>query len=264
MAKQILQGKPLREKLQSGIEQLATAVISTLGPKGRNVGIEKTWIEPSVVHDGVSVAKEIELEDPFENMGAQLVRQAAGKTADKAGDGTTTSTLLAYEMIKRGFKAIDEGANPMTLKEGMEKAVKKVLEYIDSQSKPVSTQEELAQIATISSADPEIGKVIGEAMHKVGKDGVISSEVYAGLDIKVEYKEGMEFDKGYASAYFVTNADRMEAEISDPYILITDKKISSVQDALPLLEKIAQSGKKDVVIIADDVEGEALLIDDDR
>lgn len=268
MAKQILQGKPLRDKLLSGVEQLATAVTSTLGPKGRNVGIEKTWIEPSVVHDGVSVAKEIELEDPFENMGAQLVRQAAGKTADKAGDGTTTSTLLAYEMIKRGFKAIDEGANPMTMKIGMENTLQKILEYINSQSKPIQTQEELAQIATISSADPEIGKVIGEAMYKVGKDGVISSDVYAGLDIKVEYKEGMEFDKGYISGQFVTNIEKQESEINNPFIVITDHTITSSQEIAAFLELFVKGTEsKDIVFICNLLDGAALptiLINKDR
>lgn len=259
MAKQIKKGEELRKLLLSGVQQLADTVTTTLGPKGRNVGIEKTWVDASVVHDGVSVAKEIELEDPFENMGAQLVRQAAGKTADKAGDGTTTSTLLAYEMIREGFGKINEGANPMTMKAGMEKALEKILEYITLKAKSVTTPDELAQIATISSADPEIGKVIGEAMFKVGKDGVITTEEYAGLNIDVEYKEGMQFDKGYVSAQFVTNPDKMEAEVLSPYILITDHTITSSQEIGLFLELFLKgTEQKNIVIICDRLDGAAL------
>ena len=260
MPKQIKTGKQAREKLLSGISQIAEPVIITLGPKGRNVGIEKTWTEPTVLHDGVSVAKEIDLPDPFENFGAQLIRQAAAKTSDISGDGTTTSMLLAYEMIKRGIPAVNNGLNPMIIKKGMDKAVKIAIEAIEKKSKPVKTQEEMAQVATISSADEEIGGKIGEAMFKVGKDGVISSEVYAGLEIAVEYKEGMEFDKGYISSQFVNIPEKGEALVENPYILITDMAISSGQEIAGFLERFVKAtGQKDIVIIASDISGTALL-----
>jgi len=260
MPKQIKTGKQAREKLLSGISQIAEPVIITLGPKGRNVGIEKTWTEPIVLHDGVSVAKEIDLPDPFENFGAQLIRQAAAKTSDISGDGTTTSMLLAYEMIKRGIPAVNNGLNPMIIKKGMDKAVKIAIEAIEKKSKPVKTQEEMAQVATISSADEEIGGKIGEAMFKVGKDGVISSEVYAGLEIAVEYKEGMEFDKGYISSQFVNIPEKGEALVENPYILITDMAISSGQEIAGFLERFVKAtGQKDIVIIASDIGGTALL-----
>ena len=260
MPKQIKTGKQAREKLLSGISQIAEPVIITLGPKGRNVGIEKTWTEPTVLHDGVSVAKEIDLPDPFENFGAQLIRQAAAKTSDISGDGTTTSMLLAYEMIKRGIPAVNNGLNPMIIKKGMDKAVKIAIEAIEKKSKPVKTQEEMAQVATISSADEEIGGKIGEAMFKVGKDGVISSEVYAGLEIAVEYKEGMEFDKGYISSQFVNIPEKGEALVENPYILITDMAISSGQEIAGFLERFVKAtGQKDIVIIASDIGGTALL-----
>lgn len=260
MSKQILTGTKLREKLLSGVEQLANPVTITLGPKGRNVGIDKDWIEPVVLHDGVSVAKEIQLPDPFENMGAQLVRQAAAKTADTAGDGTTTSTLLAYSMIKHGFDQVNKGVNPMIMKKGMEKALTQVLEYIDKKSKEVKEKEEIAQVATISSADSEIGNIIAEAIHKVGKDGVITSEVHAGLDIQVEFKEGMEFDKGYQSSQFVNQNGKDEVEIEHPLILITDHIVSSGQEIAVFLERAVKgSQQKEIVIIADRIEGAAML-----
>ena len=260
MAKQILSGKPLRDKLLTGIKLLSDTVSTTLGPKGRNVGIEKSWVEPVVLHDGVSVAKEIDLKDPFENMGAQLVKQASIKTADIAGDGTTTSTLLAYEMIQRGFTAIDAGANPMILKKGMEKALAEVIKYIESVSKPILTEEEFAQIATISSADKEIGEKIGEAMDKVGKDGVISSEVHAGLGLEIEYKEGMEFDKGFQSTQFINHPTKEEVEILNPRILITDHTITSGQEIAEFLSKAVKgTGQKEIVIISDKIDGAGLL-----
>lgn len=260
MAKQILKGNKAREKLLSGISQIADVVITTLGPKGRNIGLEKEWTEPTVINDGVSIAKEIDLPDPFENFGAQLVRQSSSKTADKAGDGTTTSMLLAYEMIKEGIRKLDENANPMTMKKGINLAVEVALKELDSISKPIKNKEEIAQVATISSGDQEIGSVIAEAMNKVGKDGVISSEVHAGLDIQVEFKEGMEFDKGYISSQFVNNPNRPEAEIANPYILITDHVINSGQEVASFLDKLVKgTGQKDIVIISGGVDGSALL-----
>src|SRR3989344_818035 len=234
MAKQILYAQGARAKLQSGVDQLAKAVATTLGPKGRNVALDKKWGAPSVVHDGVTVAKEIELADPFENMGAQLVKEAASKTADVAGDGTTTATVLAQSIVDEGIKNITAGANPMFLKKGLEEASKAVVDFIKDKSKTVSIKNiaEISQIATISAGDDEIGRLVAEALQKVGKDGVVTVEEGRGLSTEIEYKEGMEFDKGYASAYFVTNPDKMEAEIENPYILITDKKISALNELL--------------------------------
>ncbi len=256
MAKQLKFGKDARKALLTGIDTVAKAVVTTLGPKGRNVALDKKWGAPSIVHDGVSVAKEIDLPDPFENMGAQLVKEAASKTNDNAGDGTTTSTLLAQVMTQKGMKKVEEGANPMIVKKGIEKAVEAVVAELKSMAKPVKG-DEIAQVARISAGDTEIGDKIAEALDKVGRDGVVTVEEGKGLTIDIEYKDGMEFDRGYASAYFVTNPDKMEAEIENPYILLTDKKITSIQELLPFLEKFVKVSKS-LVIIADEIEGEAL------
>jgi chaperonin GroEL len=257
MAKQLKFSKDARKALLKGIDIVAKAVVTTLGPKGRNIALDKKWGAPNIVHDGVSVAKEIDLPDPFENMGAQLVKEAASKTNDNAGDGTTTSTLLAQVMTQKGMAKIDAGANPMIVKKGMEKAVEAVTAELKKMAKPIKAREEIAQVAAISAGDAEIGAKIAEALDKVGRDGVITVEEGKGLTIDIEYKEGMEFDRGYASAYFVTNPDKMEAEIEGAYILLTDKKISSIQDLLPFLEKFVKVSKS-LVIIADEIEGEAL------
>jgi len=257
MAKQLLYGEDARKKLKNGVDALAKAVVTTLGPKGRNVSLEKKWGSPSVVHDGVTVAKEIELKDPFENMGASLVKEAATKTNDVAGDGTTTAILLAQSIVNEGFKNIAAGTNPMILKRGLEKATDAVVSEIEKIAKPIGKGEEKAQIATISAGDAKIGKIIAAALEKVGDRGVITVEEGKGLEMEIEYKDGMIFDKGYASAYFVTNPERMEAVIENPYILITDQKISAIADILPLLEKLVKVSKN-IVIIAEDVEGEAL------
>jgi len=256
MAKQIKFGDEARQSLIKGVNTLAQAVVTTLGPKGRNVALDKKWGAPNVIHDGVSVAKEIELTDPFENMGAQLVKEAASKTNDVAGDGTTTATLLAQSIINFGFKNITAGTNPMIMKIGMEKAAEAVVEQIGKMSKDVKDAD-VAKVATISAQDEQIGKLIAEALLKVGKDGVVTVEEGRGLEMSIDYREGMEFDKGYASPYFVTNGDRMEAEIEDPYILITDKKISNLAELLPFLESFVKVSKN-LVIIADDIDGEAL------
>jgi chaperonin GroEL len=257
MAKQLKFSKDARKALLKGIDIVAKAVVTTLGPKGRNIALDKKWGAPNIVHDGVSVAKEIDLPDPFENMGAQLVKEAASKTNDNAGDGTTTSTLLAQVMTQKGMAKIDAGANPMIVKKGIEKAVAAVTAELKKMAKPIKSREEIAQVASISAGDAEIGAKIAEALDKVGRDGVVTVEEGKGLTIDIEYKEGMEFDRGYASAYFVTNPDKMEAEIEDPYILLTDKKITSIQELLPFLEKFVKVSKS-LVIIADEIEGEAL------
>lgn len=256
MSKQIKYSSDAQQALIAGVNKLSAAVVTTLGPKGRNVAIDKKWGGPTVIHDGVSVAKEIELPDAFENMGAQMVKEAASKTNDVAGDGTTTATLLATSIINFGFKNVTAGANPMVLKSGMEKAVDAVVAEIKKMSKPVKAGD-VTKVATISAQDDVIGKLIAQALEKVGKDGVVTVEEGKGLDVNVDYKEGMEFDKGYASAYFVTNPDRMEAEVDSPYILITDKKVSNLQELLPFLESLIKVSKN-LVIIADDIEGEAL------
>lgn len=256
-AKQILYGDQARKKLMDGINKLSKAVATTLGPKGRNVALDKSWGAAQVVHDGVTVAKEIELTDKFENMGAQLVRQAAEKTNDIAGDGTTTATVLAQAIVEEGLRNISAGANPMMLRGGLEKGLELAVKEIEKLSKKITTKEEKAQVATISAQNVEIGNLIAEAMEKVGKDGVITVEESKGLQMELEYKDGMQFDKGFASSYFVTNADKMEAEIESPYILVTDAKITSIQDLLPLLEGFVKVSKN-LVIIADDIEGEAL------
>ncbi len=256
-SKQLKFSDDARQSLVHGVNTLAKAVITTLGPKGRNVALDKKWGAPNVVHDGVSVAKEIELADPFANMGAQLVKQAAEKTNDAAGDGTTTATALAQAIVSQGMKNITSGSNPMSVKRGIDKGVEAVVAEIKKLSKPLKTQEEIAQVATISAGDEEIGKKIAEALEKVGRDGVVTVEDGKGLTIDIEYKDGMEFDKGYASPYFVTIPEKMEAEIESPYILITDKKVTSIQDLLPFLENFIKVSKS-LVIIADDLEGEAL------
>ena len=257
-AKQLSYDENARRSLKKGMDILAEAVKTTLGPKGRNVALDKKWVSPTVTHDGVTVAKEIELKDPFENMGAQLLKEAATKTNDVAGDGTTTATVLAKAIINEGLRNVAAGANPMLLKRGIEKAAQAVVAEIKSMSMPVKGKEEIADIASISAADPEIGDLIAEVMDKVGKDGVITVEEGRGLRFETEYTEGMQFDRGYISPYFMSNPDRMEAVLEDPYILITDKKISAIADILPLLEKLLQSGKKELMIIAEDVDGEAL------
>ena len=256
MSKQLLFSDDARQKLLVGVNKLAQAVVTTLGPKGRNVALDKKWGAPSVVHDGVSVAKEIELEDPFENMGAQLVKEAAEKTNDAAGDGTTTSTLLTQQIVQAGMKHITAGVNPMVMKRGIDKATKAIVAELNKLKKQVK-EGEWEQVATISAQNPEIGKKIAEALKIVGKNGVIEVEEGKTIDIEIEHKEGMEFDKGYVSPYFVTNPDKMEAEIENPYILITDQKVSSIQELLKFLENFVKISK-DLVIIADDIEGEAL------
>lgn len=256
MAKQLKFSEDARQSMIRGVNILAKAVVTTLGPKGRNVALDKKWGAPNIVHDGVTVAKEIELEDPFENMGAQLVKEVASKTNDVAGDGTTTSTLLAQSIVNAGFKNVTAGANPMILKLGMEKGTDAIVAEIKKMAKTVKATD-VAKVATISAQDAKIGALIAEALDKVGKDGVVTVEEGKGLEMNIDYKEGMEFDKGFASAYFVTNPDKMEAEIEEPYILITDKKISAISDLLPFLEKLIKVSKN-LVIIADDIEGEAL------
>ncbi len=258
MAKQLEFSMEARASIKAGIDAVANAVKTTMGPKGRNVALDRKFGAPTVTHDGVTVAKEIELKDPFENMGAQMLKEAATKTNDVAGDGTTTATVLAQAMVHEGLKNLAAGANPMLLKRGIDIATRAAVEHIHTMSSPVETREDIAHIATISAADPEIGNLIADVMDRVGKDGVITVEESRGLRFETEYVEGMEFDRGYISAYFVTNSERMIAEIDDPYILITDKKISSVQEMLPVLEKMIQTGRKDLVIIAEDIEGEAL------
>jgi len=258
MAKQLIFDEEARRSLKKGIDILAGAVKTTLGPKGRNVALDKKFGAPTVTHDGVTVAKEIQLEDPFENMGAQLLKEAATKTNDVAGDGTTTATVLAQAIVNEGLKNLAAGANPMQLKFGIDRGAEAVVEYLRSIAIPVESQKEIAQIASISAADEQIGTLIADVMDRVGKDGVITVEASRGINFETEYVEGMQIDKGYISAYFVTNAEKMEASIENPYILITDKKISAIQDILPLIEKIVQQGRREVVIIAEDVDGEAL------
>jgi chaperonin GroEL len=257
MAKQILYGEEARRALKAGIDALADAVKVTLGPRGRPVALDRKFGAPNVINDGVSIAKDIELPDPFENMGAQLVKEAAVKTNDKCGDGTTTATVLAQAIVTGGFKNIAAGADAMSLKRGVEKGVVAVVEDLKKMSTPVTTKEQVAQVATISAADSEIGSLIAEVMEKVGKDGVITVEESKGLLFETEYVEGMEFDRGYISPYFITNPELMKTELEDPYILITDKKISAISDLLPVLEKVLQVSKN-FVVLAEDVEGEAL------
>lgn len=257
MAKQIIFREEARRALEKGVNTLADAVRITLGPKGRNVVLEKKFGSPTITNDGVTIAREIEVEDPFENMGAQLVKEVATKTNDVAGDGTTTATVLAQAIIREGLKNVAAGANPMIMKKGIEKAVDKAVEEIKKISKPIESKEAIAQVASISAADPEIGKLIAEAMEKVGNDGVITVEESQTMGTTLEVVEGMNFDRGYVSPYMITDTDKMEAVLNEPYILITDKKISAVQELLPVLEKIVQAGKQ-LLLIAEDVEGEAL------
>jgi len=258
MAKQLTFSEEARRSLKNGVDILANAVATTLGPKGRNVALDKKFGAPTVTHDGVTVAKEIELSDPYENMGAQLLKEAATKTNDVAGDGTTTATVLAQAIVNEGLKMVAAGANPMLLKRGIEQAREAVVESIRKMSIDVKTREDIAHIATISAADEEIGELIAEVMDKVGKDGVITVEESKGLAFETEYVEGMQFDRGYISPYFITNPEAMEAVLENPYILIHDKKISAAQDIVPVLEKIIQRGKRELVVIAEDVDGEAL------
>jgi chaperonin GroEL len=257
MAKQIIYDEEARHSLKKGIDALADAVKVTLGPRGRCVVLDKKWGPPTVIDDGVTIAKDIELPEPFENMGAQMVKEAASKTNDACGDGTTTSTVLAHAIATEGFKNIAAGADAMALKRGVEKATTAVVNELKRVSTEVKGKEQIAQVGTITAKDQEIGNLIAEVMEKVGKDGVITVEESKGIKYETEYVEGMQFDRGYVSAYFITNAERMETEIEDPYILITDKKISAVSDMLPALEKILQMSKN-LLIVAEDVDGEAL------
>ncbi len=257
MAKQLLFSEEARKALKTGIDTLADAIRVTLGPRGRPVALDKKFGAPTVINDGVSIAKEIELPDPFENMGAQLVKEAATKTNDQCGDGTSTSVILAQAIVSEGFKNIAAGADSMALKRGVEKAVGVVVDELKKMSIPVKGKEQVAQVAALSAVDQEIGDLIAEVMEKVGKDGVITVEEGKGLQFETEYVEGMKFDRGYISPYFITNAEQMRVELEDPYILVTDKKISALSDVLPALEKIVQTSKN-IVVIAEDVEGEPL------
>src|SRR6187399_2442071 len=258
MAAKLLRfGEEARRSLEAGVDKLADAVAITLGPRGHNVVLDKKWGAPTITNDGVTIAKEIELEDAWENMGAQLTKEVATKTNDVAGDGTTTATVLARAMVKGGMKNVAAGANPMALKRGIEKAVEAAVEAIKNQAKDVESKDEVAQVASISAADAAIGATIAEALDKVGKDGVITVEESNTFGIELEFTEGMQFDKGYQSPYFVTDPERQEAVLNDPYILFVNGKITSVQDLLPVLEKVMQSGKP-LLIVAEDVEGEAL------
>ncbi len=257
-AKQLVFSEEARRKLKNGMNVVANAVGATLGPKGRNVAVDRKFGSPTVTHDGVSVAKEIELEDPFENMGAQLLKEAATKTNDIAGDGTTTSTVLAHAIVNEGLKTLEAGYNPMLIKRGIEIATDSVVEELHKMAVKIDTKEEIGSVATNSAADSEIGSLIADVMDKVGKDGVITVEESKTLQFEQEFVEGMQFDRGYLSAYFITDTEHMESVISEPYILINEKKISAAADIVPLLEKMVQIGKRDLVIIAEDIDGEAL------
>jgi chaperonin GroEL len=259
MAKQLKFGQDARQSILNGVNTLANAVITTLGPKGRNVAIDKKWGGPSVLHDGVSVAKEIDLEDPYENMGAQLIKEAASKTNDVAGDGTTTATVLAQAIVDKGLQNVAAGANPMTVRRGLDKGLQFVVSKLDKMKKEIKfdDQESIEQVATISAGDAQIGKTIAESMIKIGKDGLITAEEGKGMDLETKETTGMEFDQGFLSSYFATNTETMEAIIENPYIILTDKKISSLQEFLPFLEKVVKL-TKNIVIIADDIDGEAL------
>jgi chaperonin GroEL len=256
-AKLLLYDEDARKALERGVEKVASAVRITLGPKGRNVVLEKKWGSPTITKDGVTVAKEIELEDSYENMGAQLVKEVASKTNDAAGDGTTTATVLAHAIVKEGLKNVAAGANPMIVKHGIDKAVEALVAELKKISVPLEGKEHIAHVASIAGNDPEIGRIIAEAMDKVGKDGVITIEESKGIETTVEVVEGMQFDRGYISPYMITDADKMEAVVEDPYILLTEKKISAVKDIVPVMEKVIRFGKP-LVIVAEDVEGEAL------
>lgn len=258
MAKEILASEEARKKLKDGVDKLANTVKTTLGPKGRNVVLEKKFGGPLVTNDGVTIAKEIELADPFENMGAQVVREVASKTNDMAGDGTTTATVLAQAIMEEGVKNVAAGANPMALRRGIDKAAAHIVAELDKMAKPVKAKEEIANVATISAGDAEVGKLIAEVMDTIGEDGIVTVEEGQTMGLEKDVVEGMQFDKGFVSPYMVTDTARMEAVYENSYILLTDKKISSIQEILPLLEQMAQEGKKELVIIAEDVEGEAL------
>jgi chaperonin GroEL len=258
MAKQLVFSEDARRDLKSGVDALANAVKVTLGPKGRNVALDKKWGAPTITHDGVTVAKEIELEEPFQNMGAQLLKEAATKTNDVAGDGTTTATVLAQMIVTEGLKNVAAGANPMLIKNGIARASEAVVQALRDMATDIDTKEEIANVAAISANDKEIGELIAEVMEKVGKDGVITVEESKALAFETEYVEGMQFDRGYISPYFVSDPERMEAVLDEPLILIHDKKISSAQDIIPVLEKLVQVGRKNLVIISEDVDGEAL------
>jgi chaperonin GroEL len=257
-AKQLEFNEEARRSLREGIDALADAVKTTLGPRGRHVALDKKFGAPNVTHDGVTVAKEIELEDPFQNMGAQLLKEAATKTNDVAGDGTTTATVLAQAIIHEGFKNVAAGANPMDVRRGLEKGLEVIVAGIKDLATPVAGRDDIAHIAAISAADDEIGNILADIFEKVGKDGVITVEDGKSLALETEFTEGMKFDRGYISPYFVTSAERMEANLEEPYILVTDKKISAIQDLLPVLEKVLQSGKKEFMVVAEDVDGDAL------
>jgi chaperonin GroEL len=258
MAKQLVFSEEARSSLKRGIDTLAVAVVTTLGPKGRNVALDKKWGAPTITHDGVTVAKEVELKDPFANMGAQLLKEAATKTNDIAGDGTTTATLLAHTIVTEGMKNVAAGANPMLLKRGILAGADAVVEALAEQAIEISTREEISSVAAISAQDREIGDLIAEVMDRVGKDGVVTVEESKGLAFEIEYVEGMQFDRGYISPYFVTSSEAMEAAIEEPYILIHDKKISSAQDLVPVLERLVQKGQRDLLVITENVDGEAL------
>src|SRR6195256_4567803 len=257
-AKQLIYDADARRQLKTGIDTLANAVKVTMGPRGRNVAIDKKWGPPTITHDGVTVAKEIELADHYQNMGAQMLKQAATKTNDVAGDGTTTSTVIAQAIVTEGLRNLAAGANPMLIKRGIDTATQAVVEEIKKQSTPLQGHADIEHIASVSANDPEIGRLLAEAMDKVGRDGVITVEEGKSLKLEVEYTEGMQFDRGYVSAYFITDSTRMEASIDEPYLLITDKKISAITDIVPVLEKLVQTGRKELVIISEDVDGEAL------
>lgn len=258
MAKQIIYKEEAREALKRGVDKVANAVKVTLGPKGRNVVIDKGFGSPTITKDGVTVAKDIELKDKFENVGAELIKEVASKTNDVAGDGTTTATVLAQAIVAEGFSAVNSGANPLVLKRGMDKAVEWVLDFLNKKKKAVSSYEKIKEVASISANDPEIGKLIADVFKKVGEDGVVTVEESQSTEMSTEFVEGMQIDKGYASAYMVTNTERMEAVYEDALILITDKKISSIQDIVPLLEKLSKAGKRELIIVAEDVDGDAL------
>jgi chaperonin GroEL len=258
MAKQLQFSEEARRKLRAGMDTLAAAVVTTLGPKGRNVALDKKWGAPTITHDGVTVAKEVELEDPYENMGVQLLKEAATRTNDIAGDGTTTATLLAHTIVSEGLKNVTAGVNPMILKRGLAKGTLALSQAIADMAIEIDTRAEIAAVAAISAQDREIGELIAEVMEKVGKDGVVTVEETKGLTFEITYVEGMQFDRGYISPYFITNPEAMEAVITEPYILIYEKKISAAADIIPLLEKLIQTGRRDLVVIAEDVDGEAL------
>ncbi len=258
MAKQLQFSEEARRKLRSGMDTLSAAVVTTLGPKGRNVALDKKWGAPTITHDGVTVAKEVELQDPYENMGVQLLKEAATRTNDIAGDGTTTATLLAHTIVSEGLKNVTAGINPMLLKRGLAKGTLALSQAIADMAIEIDTRAEIAAVAAISAQDREIGELIAEVMEKVGKDGVVTVEETKGLTFEITYVEGMQFDRGFISPYFITNPEAMEAVVTEPYILIYEKKISAAADIIPLLEKLIQTGRRDLVVIAEDVDGEAL------